>query len=33
MLQEFEVDPDQFADEADTLLAFLTKEDLVSVDE
>ena len=33
MLQEFEVDPDQFAGEAETLLAFLTKEDLVSVDE
>jgi len=33
MLKEFEVDPDQFAGEADTLLAFLTKEDLVVIDE
>ena len=33
MLQEFAVNPDQFASEADTLLAFLTQEDLVSVDE
>ncbi len=33
MLQEFEVDPDQFAGETDTLLAFLTKEDLVVIDE
>jgi hypothetical protein len=33
MLQEFEVDPDQFTGEADTLLAFLTQEDLVSIDE
>lgn len=33
MVQEFEVDPDQFAGEAETLLAFLTKEDLVSLDE
>jgi len=33
MLQEFEVDPDQFTGETDTLLALLTKEDLVSVDE
>jgi hypothetical protein len=33
MLQEFEVDPDQFAGEAESLLAFLTQEDLVSVDE
>jgi len=33
MIQEFEVDPDQFAGEAETLLAFLTQEDLVSVDE
>ena len=33
MIQEFEVDPDQFAGEAETLLTFLTQEDLVIVDE
>lgn len=33
MIQEFEVDPEQFAGEAETLLTFLTQEDLVSVDE
>jgi len=33
MIQEFEVDPDQFAGEAETLLTFLTQADLVSVDE
>ena len=33
MIQEFEVDPEQFATEAETLLAFLSQEDLVSVDE
>jgi len=33
MLQEFEVDADQFASEAETLLTFLTKEDLVRIDE
>lgn len=33
MLQEFEVDPDQFAGEAETLLASLMQEDLVSVNE
>src|SRR5882672_6999182 len=33
MIQEFEVDPEQFAGEAETLLTFLAQEDLVSVDE
>jgi hypothetical protein len=33
MLQEFEVDPDQFAGEAETLLASLMQEDLVSFNE
>ncbi len=33
MLQEFEVDPDQFAGEAETLLGSLMQEDLVSVNE
>ena len=33
MLQEFAVDPDQFASETDTLLALLTKEELVTIDE
>jgi len=31
MLHEFEVDPDQFAGETETLLASLMQEDLVSV--
>ncbi len=33
MLQEFEVDPDQFTGETETLLALLREEDLVSIDE
>ena len=33
MIQEFEVDPDQFEGEAESLITFLTQEDLVSVDE
>jgi hypothetical protein len=33
MLQEFVVDPDQFAGEAETLLASLMQEDLVSANE
>jgi hypothetical protein len=33
MLQEFAVDPEQFAGEAETLLAYLAKEDLVRIDE
>ena len=33
MLKEFEVDPDQFTGETETLLALLREEDLVSIDE
>jgi len=33
MLQEFEVDPDQFTGETETLLALLREQDLVSIDE
>jgi Coenzyme PQQ synthesis protein D (PqqD) len=33
MLREFAVEPEQFAAEAKTLLAFLAQEDLVSVNE
>lgn len=33
MLEEFAVDPDQFAGEAESLIATLRKEDLISIDE